>query len=197
LRLAQDGWRCVLVDLRGHGHSTGKQIYYGLHETTDLSQLLDALQQRGRMEAPVTAFGESYGAALALRWKTVEPRVHAVISIAPYASLSNAVMNIRRDYAPWMPPFFLRAGLHQLPMVLHLPPAELDSTTFLARQPVTALFIAGADDHIAPVAEVRKLRALAAPDSQLVIVPAATHEALSYYFNDLLPPVLAWLAAAH
>jgi len=33
LRLSQDGWRSVLVDLRGHGKSTGRQIYFGVKET--------------------------------------------------------------------------------------------------------------------------------------------------------------------
>src|SRR5262249_34114716 len=41
LRLAEEGWRCVLVDLRGHGKSTGRRIYFGIREASDLSQLLD------------------------------------------------------------------------------------------------------------------------------------------------------------
>ena len=27
----------------------------------------------------------------------------------------------------------------------------------------------------------------------LIVVPEATHEAVTYYFQDLVPPVLAWL----
>src|SRR6267378_123363 len=68
--LAQEGWRCVLVDLRGHGKSTGKEIYYGLKESRDMSQLLDVLMDRSQFAAPVAVIGESYGAALALRWQT-------------------------------------------------------------------------------------------------------------------------------
>ena len=52
---------------------------------------------------PVAAMGESYGAALALRWKTDEQRVDSVVAIAPYAVLSNAVLNIRHEYAHWFP----------------------------------------------------------------------------------------------
>ncbi len=114
LRLAQGGWRCVLVDLRGHGKSTGKQIYFGIEETHDLSQLLDHLAQDRGLKEPVAAFGESYGAALALRWKTVEPRVRSVIAITPYACLSNSVMNLRQEYASWMPKILVEAGMNQL-----------------------------------------------------------------------------------
>ena len=194
LRLGQEGWRCVLVDLRGHGKSTGKRIYYGVQEAHDLSQLLDELAQDGRLKEPVAAFGESYGAALALRWKTVEPRVRTVVAITPYAGLSNAVLNLCHEYAGWMPKTLIKAGLKKLPSVLEIPAGELDTTTELARRPVTALFVAGAEDKITPVTDVEQLHALAAPGSELIVVPDATHEAVTYFFADLVPPVLTWLS---
>jgi len=196
LRLGQEGWRCVLVDLRGHGKSTGKRIYYGVQEAHDLSQLLDELAQDGRLKEPVAAFGESYGAALALRWKTVEPRVRTVVAITPYAGLSNTVLNLRREYARWLPKTLVKAGLKKLPSVLKIPADELDTTTELARSPVTALFVAGAEDKITPVADVEQLHALAAPGSELIVVPDATHEAITYFFAELVPPVLTWLSGA-
>jgi len=196
LRLAQEGWRCVLVDLRGHGKSTGKRIYFGIQEAHDLSQLLDKLARDGRLKEPVAAFGESYGAALALRWKTVEPRVRTVVAITPYAGLSNTVLNLRHEYASWLPKTFVKAGLKKLPAVLEIPAGELDTTTELARRPVTALFVAGAEDKITPVTDVEQLRALAAPGSELIVVPDATHEAVTYFFDELVPPVLAWLSKA-
>ncbi len=194
LRLAEAGWRCVLVDLRGHGRSTGQKIYYGLQETHDLSQLLDALAANGAITPPVAALGESYGAAVALRWATLEPRVQNVVAMAPYGSLSNAVLNICHDYADWLPTGLAKSGMRELPACLGVPASELDITIVLARHPVRALFVAGAADTIAPAADVSALWQLAAPGSDLRIVPQATHEALAYYFDDLAGPVLAWLA---
>jgi pimeloyl-ACP methyl ester carboxylesterase len=194
LQLAQAGWRCVLVDLRGHGHSTGKRIYYGLQETNDLSRLLDHLTGNAPLARPVAAMGESYGAALALRWMTVEPRLQTAVAIAPYGCLSNAVLNVCHDYAHWLPGWFIKAGLKQLPRELATAPDELDLTTVMARQPVNALFIAGDEDTIAPVAGVRALELMAGSKSQFIVVPHATHEALTYYFADLIEPVTAWLA---
>jgi pimeloyl-ACP methyl ester carboxylesterase len=194
LRLAQEGWRCVLVDLRGHGRSTGKRIYFGVQETHDLSQLLDRLGQDRQLNEPMAAFGESYGAALALRWKTVEPRVRTVVAITPYAGLSNTVLNLCHEYADWMPKIFIKAGLKKLPSMLGVPAGELDTTTELAQHPVSALFVAGAEDKITPVTDVEQLRALAASGSELIIVPDATHEAVTYFFTNLVPPVLNWLS---
>lgn len=193
LRLGQEGWRCVLVDLRGHGKSTGRQIFFGVRETRDLSQLLDQLAQDGQLAGPVSVMGESYGAALALRWKAADPRVQNVVAIAPYAVLSNAVMNIAHDYAGWMPKVLIRAALKKLPSVLKIQPGELDPETIMKRSPVSALFVAGAGDSIAPPADVEGLRKLAGQGSELILVPQATHEAVTYYFKDLAPPVMAWL----
>jgi pimeloyl-ACP methyl ester carboxylesterase len=193
LRLAQEGWRCVLVDLRGHGRSTGDRIYYGLREVNDLSELLDKLAQGGELKEPVAAMGESYGAVMALRWHAVEPRVRSVVAITPYAGLSNTVLNLQGQYAGWVPKYFIRAGLKKLPVILGVPISELDTTTVLARSPQQALFVAAADDKISPATDVEQLHALAAPGSDLIVVPGATHETVTYYFDDLAGPVLDWL----
>jgi pimeloyl-ACP methyl ester carboxylesterase len=197
VRLAQEGWRCVLVDLRGHGKSSGKQIYYGVYETADLSSLLNQLASEHRWAGPVSVMGESYGGALALRWKTEEPRVGNAVAIAPYAVLSNAVINISHEYEGWAPrkltDIFLNAGLKQLPAVLEVKPGELDTTTVLKRNPVRALFIAASDDHIIPLEQVRNLEALAKPGSELLVEPDSMHETVTYFFDDLVPPVVMWL----
>lgn len=193
LQLAQEGWRCVLVDLRGHGKSSGKQIYYGLQEPSDLSQLLDRLARDGQLQEPVAAMGESYGAAMALRWPASDPRVRAVVAICPYAGLSNAVLNLRHEYADWVPSGLLRAGLKKLPAILGTTAAELDTTTVLARHPVPALLVAADHDAIAPASEAQELLASAAPGSQLVLVPSSTHETVTYRFAELAEPVTSWL----
>ena len=66
----------------------------------------------------------------------------------------------------------------------------------LARSPVAALFAVGSEDKITPLADVRKVYREAAPGSELVEVPEATHEAVTYFFKNLVPPVLAWLGGS-
>jgi len=192
-QLAQEGWRCVLVDLRGHGDSTGKTISWGLTESRDMAQLLDILSKSENPASPVAVIGESYGAALALRWKTTDPRVGQVVAIAPYGVLSNAVLNICHDYAGYLPKSFIRAGLKQLPTVLGVQWSDLDTSAILARNPVKALFITGDADDVIPSEQVRGLFETALPGSKLIVVPGATHETVPYRFNELLVPVLTWL----
>lgn len=193
LYLAEAGWRCVLVDLRGHGESTGNQIFFGIQETNDLSLLLDALARDGQLTRPVAAIGESYGAALSLRWKTVEPRVDSVVAIAPYGSLSNATLNLSREYARWFPEVLLKAGLKRLPTVLRVDAGELDTTHVLKRSRVSALIVAGMQDKIMPPDEVRNVFQAAAPGSELLEVWGASHETVPYFFEVLGPPIKGWL----
>ena len=134
-----------------------EKIYYGIIEARDMSQLLDMLTSQDQLATPVAVIGDSYGAALALRWKTTDPRVGKVVAMAPYGVLSNAVLNICHDYARFLPRAVIRAGLKQLPAVLGVPCDDLDTTTVLARHPVSALFVAGTEDNIVPPADVQRL----------------------------------------
>jgi pimeloyl-ACP methyl ester carboxylesterase len=192
LQLAEDGWRCLLVDLRGHGASTGKRIYFGTRETNDLMQLLNNLENTGRVHSPVNVLGESYGAALGLRWKIVDARIHHVVAIAPYATVSNSVLNICHEYARWMPQWYLKSGLKKLPSVLHAEYDQLDPITYLEDKSISALFVAGEKDRVTPVEDVRQLFNNATEGSEWLIVPEATHEAVPYFFDELVPAVRVW-----
>lgn len=194
LCLAQDGWRCVLVELRGHGRSSGKRISFGITETADLSQLLDALGTKEKLAEPVAVVGVSYGASLAMRWKTVDARVGPVVAIAPYAVLSNAVMNICREYSPAMPACFPRAGLKKVPALLGVAPEELDPITVLNRHPVKCLLVTAGTDKVTSAEDMRRLSNALAPGSQVVVVAYASHETVTYAFSDLTPMVRNWLS---
>ena len=193
LLLAEEGWRCVLVDLRGHGKSTGRQIYFGIQEVADLRALLDQLSAENRVAPPVSVVGHSFGAVLALRWSLSDSRIQKVVAISPYADLSKAVLSISNQYAPWLPDSFLRAGLRKLPDLLHVPQQELHPAMWMHENGRIALFVAGAKDTIVPVDQVELLHHLAGPGNQMLVVSKAGHEALPFYFDQLAQPVTEWL----
>src|SRR5688500_6385663 len=56
---ANAGYRSVLMDLRGHGESTGSYLTYGAVEARDVSALLDQLGARGGGLGCVGAYGFS------------------------------------------------------------------------------------------------------------------------------------------
>jgi pimeloyl-ACP methyl ester carboxylesterase len=193
LSLAEAGWETVLLDLRGHGKSTGKRIYYGIVETNDLSQLLDAMRLRGELREPVAVVGDSYGAALALRWAGAEPRVKSVVAMSPYGDLGKAIINIATQYAKWLPKNLLRSGIRKLPELLGTTAESLDMTNVLVKRPVKALFVAGTEDRIVSLAVVKELKRISAPESELLVVPGAEHEALPFFHKELYEPIVKWL----
>lgn len=98
--LSASGYRVLLVDLRGHGRSSGQYLTYGLTEARDVSQLIDSVEARGIRVGPLGVHGFSYGAATALHLAASDRRVRAVVAVSSFGSLRRAV----RDYVRWQLP---------------------------------------------------------------------------------------------
>jgi pimeloyl-ACP methyl ester carboxylesterase len=182
----------VLVDLRGHGKSTGKRIYFGTREVEDLKALLDQLEREGKASDPISVVGHSFGAVLALRWKAEDERIGRVVAMAPYANLSRAVLSVADQYARWVPKWFLKAGLRALPELVGAEPCELDPGCWMKAEE-GVLFVAGKMDKISTPDQVEELRDLGGAGDELISVEHASHEALPFYFQDLAGPVGDWL----
>ncbi|MBE7502281.1 MAG: alpha/beta fold hydrolase [Verrucomicrobiales bacterium] len=193
--LAEAGYQAVLVDLRGHGDSTGKRVYFGAVEGDDLRQVLDDLMAQGKVRGPVAAMGESLGGVMALRWGAVDPRVKAVVALAPYAELGTAILAIRDEYARWLPRRLVQAAARRLPGELAVPPASLDTEPFVTRSITPTLLVAAGHDPIAPPLTVGRLARLCAGPVKYLAVMAARHETLPYHLDELREPVLGWLEA--
>ncbi len=195
LIVAEAGYRAALVDLRGHGQSTGRRIYFGAVETGDLRELLDQLMRSGAANEPVAVMGESFGAALALRWAADDPRVRAVVAMAPYAEFRAAALGLRDEYVRWLPASWARSIAYWLPRLLAVPPDGLDTTPYVERLRAATFFIAAGHDPISPAPTVARLARLAPGPAKYRAVLSARHETLPYQFDELRTAVLDWLDA--
>jgi alpha-beta hydrolase superfamily lysophospholipase len=92
------GLRVVAVDSRGHGESSGAYLTYGVEESRDLVALVDELERRKLLQKPLAVLGHSYGAASAIEYAAIDPRVQKVAAISPFASLREVVP----AYLDWM-----------------------------------------------------------------------------------------------
>ena len=193
--LAQAGYRTVLMDLRGHGHSTGDRIYFGRIERTDLVQCLDALEQRRVCAGPVGVLGISYGAVIALQWAAVDPRVQSVTAISPYSDPGTGMLEYLKTYAPE-----LSAGKDQKAagMVARRLAAEWPDLTTVAavrglKQPV--LFVRGGHDELCSGEELSRLLAAAPTGSEVKEVPLANHLVAGMCISQLAGSVTNWFGS--
>lgn len=84
--LSQNGFRAILIDLRGHGDSSGDRLTCGIVEARDLSQVVDELSRRGLLSGALGVYGPSYGGAVAIQLAALDPRVRAVAAVSTFSS---------------------------------------------------------------------------------------------------------------
>lgn len=190
--LAQSGFRVILVDLRGHGQSTGSQISFGKYETTDLSQLLDYLTEHNLCDKQVGVLGLSYGATLALHWAARDSRVQTVVSIAPYNKPDEAVVRFTKEMKL---PFSQKTA--QKAAVLAAQKMDIQWTDWsgeaaMSKVKVPVLFIGGGHDNISTPDDIKHLRQLAVDDSKIIEIPIANHIVLAAWYHELNDPIKTW-----
>jgi pimeloyl-ACP methyl ester carboxylesterase len=182
------GFDVLLPDARAHGASGGK-CSYGVYERWDLVAWFDLLGSLGLLPDTLILQGFSLGAAIALDVAAIEPRVDAVISLAPFADFENAAETHWNQYAGFVP-HWLRDMVHQRAE------ESIGFRMFLAspmhyvraiKAPV--LYIHGTEDRRIPVWDSRYLNAMT-PDSRLIEVVGADHDgllaAISPWFGDTI-----------
>ncbi|MGD0744619.1 MAG: alpha/beta hydrolase [Verrucomicrobiota bacterium] len=190
--LAQAGYRVVLVDLRGHGHSTGDRVYFGGVERTDLVQCLDALIQRRVCRGPVGVLGISYGAVLALQWAAVDARVQSVTAISPYSDPGNAVEEFLQAYAPALTWRTDREAAEIVAARLAADWPDLATETAVRGMKQPILFVRGERDELCGKEFLSRLQAAAPPGSELKEVPKANHLVAGMCISQLEGPVTEW-----
>lgn len=191
LALARAGYRVVLVDLRGNGHSTGDRIYFGGIERTDMVQCLDALLQQHVCEGPVGALGISYGAVLALQWAAIDPRVQSVAVISPYPDAKQAVDRYLKTFAPnltWRTDREVAALVAS--RLAGFPDMATETNIRRINHPI--LFVRGEDEEVCLPEDLSRFQAEAPMGSEVKEVPHANHLIVGMCLSQLRGPITEW-----
>ncbi|MFN3166656.1 MAG: alpha/beta hydrolase family protein [Phycisphaeraceae bacterium] len=195
--LATSGYRCVLIDNRGHGDSTGKLVGFGVREADDTAQVLDALEQQGQLVKPLVLLGGSLGAATAIQLAATDDRIDTVIAVAPYARLDEVMESFAEAYTGFARLVPEDTWTRYAEAVCKLAGITLEQTNNIraAREvKVPVLLIAGESDERVPIKQVRAVLNAAPQGSKLVTVPGESHNSLG---KGVIAPVrdavLEWL----
>ncbi len=177
--LAADGYRAVLVDARGHGRSSGDFLTYGVLEAHDLTQALDALDAQSLVAGRVGVMGVSYGAATAIEWAAAEPRVAAVVAVAPFASLRAVVPGYVRRLLPGVgaivPDFLVDRAVSRAGRTAGFDPDAASPLEAVAHTRAPVLLLHGREDAHIPPSHSEAIHARALDHSELVIVDGEDH----------------------
>lgn len=200
IRLAQEGYRCVVLDLRGHGDSTGRHISFGAFESADVSAVIDDLARRGWDVSSVGLLGVSYGASVALLTAGRDARVKAVVAFEPFASAEKAVPELMRaafaaEARGITDRQFAQAHRKQAALA-GFDWADADVPAALARTRAPVLFFHGEADTWLSPAHSRELARRAPPGSELRLVPRDNHVTLPLQIATFERDVIGWFDAA-
>jgi fermentation-respiration switch protein FrsA (DUF1100 family) len=154
--LSRLGLAVLLFDYRGYGGNPGVPSEAGL--AADARAALAYLVGRPDVDPHgVVYFGESLGAAVALRLATGRPPA-ALVLRSPFASLAE----VGRHHYPLLPVSLLLRDRYE-------------SAALAGRLAAPLLVVAGARDRIVPVAHTRRLFAAAPQPKRLVVLDGADH----------------------
>jgi len=196
LFLAEAGYRAVLVDLRGHGRSTGPWIGYGAFEANDLSQVLDDLERKQVIAGKVGVIGVSYGASVGLQLAARDKRIATVVALEPFSDAQKAVVEFSHAVAgsyvkKWTADDFSQA-LAKAATMANFSWRDADVLTAVERTNIPILFIHGARDKMISPEHSRILKAHVSGPSALVILPDDDHISLSRRLAPIAQGVAEW-----
>jgi pimeloyl-ACP methyl ester carboxylesterase len=180
--LAYTGYRAVLVDLRGHGRSTGKYLTYGVGEARDISQVIDALDKQQLIAGQIGVLGLSYGATTAIHLAACDPRVQAVVAVEPFGMVRPEIRRFSYMIAPEVSCFlsdahFLRI-VDRAGAMAGFDPDRSDAVDAIARTSAPVLLLHGTDDWITPDWNSVVLQEAAPDYAELIPIPGGGHVSL-------------------
>jgi pimeloyl-ACP methyl ester carboxylesterase len=181
--LAAAGYRAVLVDLRGHGRSSGQWLTFGVVESQDLKQLVDDLDVQRLLAGPVGVFGPSYGGGVAIQYAAADPRVRAVVAVCPFSSLRSVTPSVVRMYAPWPANWLLldstiNRAVTRSGELASFDPNRADAVRAIAETDAQVLLIHGKGDRKIPPAHSERLHAAAPGHSKLILLDGHAHDSI-------------------
>lgn len=199
LDFANHGYRVVLVDLRGQGQSSGDYVTYGLIEHRDIGEVISALYARDLVVGKLALVGLSEGATIALDTAAIDPRVDAVVAVAPFVNLRTAIRGVGNFFMPNVSKAVSKQKLSRALSIadglVNRNLADANPTSRVADIRAPVLYVAGGADKIAPATDVKALAAIT-PTANYVEIPLYPHIALYFGVAKVAPPTLDVLAKA-
>ncbi|MCA9068303.1 MAG: alpha/beta fold hydrolase [Planctomycetaceae bacterium] len=177
--LADAGFRSVLVDLRGHGQSSGDWLTYGIQESKDISQVINELERRRLVQGPLGVYGISYGATTSIHLAGIDDRIQAVVAVAPFSAMRDVVPDYSRTVLPGVERLIsdnhLQEAVDASGENASFDPDQSSALKAIQQTDAPVLIIHGTDDWLVPPYHALRLHEAAPKRSKLVFIPKTGH----------------------
>lgn len=177
--LAESGYRAVLVDLRGHGNSSGRFLTYGQQEARDLSQVIDSLAYHRLIIGRLGVYGISYGGATAIQLAGLDPRIEAVVSVAAFSNMRDVVPGYVRSMTlglGWLlPDSYYQKAIDKAGQRGGYEPDMSSALTAIQETDARVLLIHGKSDMLVSHEHAVRMREAARERTKLVLLPFDGH----------------------
>ncbi len=191
---AQAGYRAILVDLRGHGESTGRDVSYGKYEVADLTAVLDGITGVENHDGKVGVFGVGYGANVALSWAARDSRVGAIVAIAPYDDPEQAFQGMADEQDVAISDDLLHESLQIVAAKLGINWPDWSGAAAIRQLKEPVLLISGGHDSVSPPRDIKRMQSAAFSGSKMLSIPDATHDDVWYRIDKIAEPAKQWFA---
>jgi uncharacterized protein len=172
------GYAVVMIDLRGHGESTGDSITIGNLERYDVRAAVEFARSRHPGQ-PIAVNGWSLGGAAALMASPLE--IDALILEEVFPTIEEAVQDRTRIRVGPLGPLAAAILVSQLEPRLGIAPDKLRPIEKLASVECPVLLLAGSDDRHTTAAETRRMFDAAREPKECVFFDGAAHVDLQRY----------------
>jgi pimeloyl-ACP methyl ester carboxylesterase len=192
LIIAAAGYQTVLVDLRGHGESSGNQIGFGLKEVQDLNEVRRYIHENHEGFEQVGVLGYSYGSVMAIQWAAQDPRVQSVVAMAPYNHPEKVMRSFIRSAIKGIGKTTIDESVQIVENRLGTNWDNLAMETFVATATQPMLFIRGEADRMSTQSVIDQLSDQANGKRSSLRIDHADHDSLAFWFNEIRDPILNW-----
>lgn len=99
-KFSRAGYCCAVMTFRGFGRSSRGYRTFGQSERFDVMKVIDSLQERGLADRGVGIWGISYGASVTIDAAAIDPRIRAVVAVAPFSEMRTGLPDGLRGEMP-------------------------------------------------------------------------------------------------
>jgi pimeloyl-ACP methyl ester carboxylesterase len=192
LAFAQQGYRVIIPDLRGHGDSTGDWVSFGEAEGRDITALMDKLNIE-----KYDLIGFSLGGSSGLHISSLDKRVNQLVVVAPMHSLAATIPKFAKQSPAWLGDIVLNykdsalALVNEISGYRYIETSDSISPAKLITKPV--LFVYGSIDKMSDYHLNYQLFKLGSKANQLKRLEGLRHTHVLLHQSVLMPVINQWL----